>query len=307
MRVSTAPVRVVAQPRVRRSGRVSSKSAQANADMMSEVGTQVLSEKQLPAERYIACNRFKVQDNKGPKFEQRWANRKSRLAELDGFRFFTLLRRVDDDPALRGELDADMMSLTVWSDKKAFDAWRTGEAFKEAHGGGSLFGFADMIISSLRILKGGPKPAFFDGLLPIVNMPEAVPEAVGGWREVDADGVKALDADCFVAMNRFEVTDNEAFEKRWSERKSELLEFDGFKSFFLLRRDAVAADDGFGYSTLTIWRDRESFQKWRESQSFNKSHGQKKPEGAGGPPPFKTPPSPAFWEGILMLESPEGA
>ena len=31
----------------------------------------------------------------GPKFEKRWAERKSRLAELDGFKFFTLLRRVD--------------------------------------------------------------------------------------------------------------------------------------------------------------------------------------------------------------------
>ena len=42
----------------------------------------------------MACNRFRVKSGAGPRFEKRWANRKSRLAELDGFRFFTLMRRV---------------------------------------------------------------------------------------------------------------------------------------------------------------------------------------------------------------------
>ena len=66
----------------------------------------------------------------------------------------------------------------------------TGEAFKEAHGGGTIFGFAEMLISSLMVLKGGPKPAFYEGLLPVVKPPpEGTPwKAVGGWRDVPADG-----------------------------------------------------------------------------------------------------------------------
>ena len=58
------------------------------------MGKTNLGTESLRAERYIATNRFNVRPNKGPKFEKRWADRKSRLAKLDGFRFFTLLKRV---------------------------------------------------------------------------------------------------------------------------------------------------------------------------------------------------------------------
>jgi hypothetical protein len=70
----------------------------ANADIMSEVGTVQLSAGQLEAQRYVASNRFRLQKDKGPTFEKRWAERKSRLANLDGFRFFTLMRRVENSP-----------------------------------------------------------------------------------------------------------------------------------------------------------------------------------------------------------------
>ena len=143
----------------------------ANADMMSEVGTVQLTEGQLKAERYVASNRFRLQANKGPVFEKRWAERKSRLANLDGFRFFTLSRRVEGLPRRSSsppspEEEYDYVSLTIWEDKSGFDAWRTGEAFKEAHGGGTIFGFAEMLISSLLVLKGGPKPAFYEVSFP---------------------------------------------------------------------------------------------------------------------------------------------
>ena len=45
--------------------------------------------------RYVASNRFKTRGGKAAaKFEARWANRKSRLAELEGFRYFSLFREV---------------------------------------------------------------------------------------------------------------------------------------------------------------------------------------------------------------------
>jgi heme-degrading monooxygenase HmoA len=239
---------------------------------MSEVGTAVLTDGQLQAERYVASNRFRLQGGKGPTFEKRWAERKSRLANLDGFRFFTLMRRVEGmggppKPA-DAEEEYDYVSLTIWEDKSGFDAWRTGEAFKEAHGGGTIFGFAEMLISSIMVLKGGPKPAFYDGLLPVVKPPdEGAPwRAVGGWRDVPADGVNPLDTDVYVAMNRFTVLPGkeEAFERRWAERESKLENMDGFLTFLLLRRDALKAEDGYNYSTLTVWRSKEDFQAWRE-------------------------------------------
>ena len=280
--------------------------------MMSEVGTVQLTEGQLKAERYVASNRFRLQANKGPVFEKRWAERKSRLANLDGFRFFTLMRRVEGSPGgppspPSPDEEYDYVSLTIWEDKSGFDAWRTGEAFKEAHGGGTIFGFAEMLISSLLVLKGGPKPAFYDGLLPVVKPPpEGTPwKAVGGWRDVPADGVNPLDTDVFVAMNRFKVIEGkeEAFERRWSERESKLEGMDGFLTFLLLRRDALKAEDGYNYSTLTVWKNRESFDAWRASSANASAHS----KAGEAEPMFEGPPSPVLYEGVLALLSEKGA
>lgn len=104
----------------------------------------------LKRDRYIASNRFAVRQGKAAKFEQRWATRKSRLAQLDGFKYFHLMRRVvlnddgsttydegTDEPSSQG----NMVSFTVWEKKSDFSAWRSGEAFKEAHGGTSIGAF----------------------------------------------------------------------------------------------------------------------------------------------------------------------
>ena len=47
----------------------------------------------LSAERYVVQNRFKVKKGREAAFEKRWADRESRLGNLDGFRFFCMLRR----------------------------------------------------------------------------------------------------------------------------------------------------------------------------------------------------------------------
>jgi len=63
-------------------------------------------------------------------------------------------------------------------DKKSFNAWRAGDAFKEAHGGTSIGAFLGAMVSSLRVLRGAPKPAFYDGLLVQAAQPENIPETV---------------------------------------------------------------------------------------------------------------------------------
>ena len=157
------------------------------------------------------------------------------------------------------------------------------------------------------VLKGGPKPAFYDGLLPVVKPPpEGTPwKAVGGWRDVPANGVDPLDADVFVAMNRFKVLEGkeEAFEKRWAERESKLEGMDGFLTFLLLRRDALKAEDGLNYSTLTVWRNWDAFDAWRASSANAKAHA--KSEDAE--PMFDGAPSPVMYEGVLALLSDKGA
>ena len=82
----------------------------------------------LQGARYIATNRFNVRPGKAAKFEKRWADRKSRLAQLEGFRFFTLLKRVDESPD-SAEADAELgnyISYTIWQNKDNFNVWRTG-------------------------------------------------------------------------------------------------------------------------------------------------------------------------------------
>jgi hypothetical protein len=105
------------------------------------------------------------------------------------------MRRVklSDDDAFSDEFD--YISLTIWADKKSFNKWRTGDAFKEAHGGTSVWAFTKAMIGSLKVLRSAPKPAFFDGLLQLSNPPAKEYKVVDGWREVEADGIQKLTAE----------------------------------------------------------------------------------------------------------------
>ena len=62
----------------------------------------------------VASNRFKTRGGKAAaKFEARWANRKSRLAELEGFRYFSLFREVPVEDVV-GPRRAEMVVARVW-------------------------------------------------------------------------------------------------------------------------------------------------------------------------------------------------
>ena len=293
----------------------------------------------LKRDRYVATNRFAVRPGKEAKFEKRWATRKSRLASLDGFRYFHLMRRVtlnDDGSSTYDGGDkkdetnmGNYVSFTVWEKKSHFSAWRKGDAFKEAHGGTSIGAFLSTMVNSALVLQGPPRPAFYDGLLMQSTKPESIPETVDGWRNVAADGINVLPAECFVACNQFYVPAENAasFEQRWAKRESKLKECDGFVAFSMLRRDGQAKGHGTSpmtpdeatYQSTTIWRDRAAFDAWREGNNFRQAHGQKaegekkeseeakKPEGQGPPPQWSKPPTPVFYEGTLVITGEEGA
>lgn len=76
----------------------------------------------LPAECFIAMNRFSVKEGFEGAFEQRFATRESILESFDGFKGFLLLRRDGADP------DGFTHSTwSVWQDRAAFEAWRDSE------------------------------------------------------------------------------------------------------------------------------------------------------------------------------------
>jgi len=126
---------------------------------------------------------------------------------------------------------------------------------------------------------------------------------------VEADGISLLPADVFVAMNRFSVEKGQeiAFEQRWKNRESKLLEYPGFIFFNMLRRDATKADDGYNYISMTIWENKDSFQNWRSSDktshgSSNTASSQPESTSENKRVPMK-PPKVAFYEGKLALFS----
>lgn len=224
------------------------------------------------------------------------------------------------DPLATTDEFGNYVSFTIWQEKKHFNAWRGGDAFKEAHGGTSLFAFVTTMVSSAMVLKGAPKPAFYDGLLHQSIVPESIPETVDGWRKVDADGEKILPTECFVACNQFFVPESNSveFEQRWANRVSKLKECNGFVSFDLLRRDVKAKGHGIApmgeeepmYMSCTIWKDRTAFMEWKNGNAFKEAHGEKK-EGSDDKekkmPLWSKPPVPVFYEGTLVISSPDGA
>ena len=127
----------------------------------------------LKRDRYVATNRFAVRDGKEAKFEKRWATRKSRLATLQGFKYFHLMRRVklnENDEDNDGEntysydggndkesAQGNYVSLTIWEKKSDFSVWRKGDAFKEAHGGTSIKAFVSTMVNSALVLRGVSK------------------------------------------------------------------------------------------------------------------------------------------------------
>jgi len=272
----------------------------SNAFEESLIGNTDLAVGTLPRERYIATNRFNVRKGAMPKFEKRWADRKSRLATLDGFKFFTLLKRVEEfDADYSNEGDkGNYVSWTIWGNKDAFDTWRAGDAFKEAHGGGGITGFIGLLTTALFILEGGPKPAFYDGLISRAGE-QLNFKSEGGWRIVPADGVNFLPVDCFMAQNRYEVKAGREveFESHWKALDDSISGVEGFVGFFVQRRDASKADDGYNYITSTIWKSKESFKNWKEQQTATAGNILEM---------CSAKPVPAYYEGKLALNSASG-
>jgi len=311
MRFATLTLALLAAPAVAFRAPVARRSALAMAASTESASSAATADGPLAGERYVAMNRFSVREGKEAAFEKRWADRKSRLSELQGFRYFHLMKREDMESPPD---DYNYMSFTIWETKADFDAWKNGPAFVEAHGGGGLMAFVRMF-QSLAVMKGPPKPVFYDGLLPIANPDVERPEVVDGWRDIEADGENLLDSEAYVATNRFTVAPDqaEAFEARWKSRESQLMECEGFQNFNMLRSDGPAAD-GANYISTTIWKNKECFNKWREGQAFGKGHGQaaggekKESDAKGERPPsmFKKPPTPVFFDAKLTLLSDKG-
>jgi len=76
---------------------------------------------------FVAMNRFKIARGFEEGFEGVWRERDSYLAEVPGFKSFSLLKGPEhEDHVLYA-------SHSVWESREAFDAWTDSDAFRNAH------------------------------------------------------------------------------------------------------------------------------------------------------------------------------
>ena len=84
----------------------------------------------------------------------------------------------------------------------------------------------------------------------------------------------------FIAMNRFRVRkgSEQAFEKVWLSRDSQLNKAPGFVEFHLLK--GPEHEDFTLYASHTVWQNQSAFEAWTKSEAFRAVHkdaGQNKP------------------------------
>jgi heme-degrading monooxygenase HmoA len=93
----------------------------------------------------------------------------------------------------------------------------------------------------------------------------------------------------FIAMNRFRVVrgSEEAFERVWLNRDTQLHKVPGFVEFHLLK--GPEAEDHTLYASHSVWQSKAAFEAWTRSEAFRQAHkdaGQNKPLYLG-PPQFE--------------------
>ena len=269
----------------------------------------------MKRDRYIATNRFSVRRNQQAKFEKRWATRKSKLAILDGFRYFQLMRRVElmndegkttvyDEGETEEEAFENYVSFTIWEKKSHFSAWRNGEAFKEAHGGTSIGAFLSTMVNSAFVLRGAPRPAFYDALYVRSRPPTVVPQTVDGWRAVEADGENTLDAESYMHMSKYYIpaSNMKQFERDYQHVTAQ--DPGGVVASALMRRDARAKGHGIKEMSLdepsyVAIRIFDSKQEWLD---FMEAHECVMRVGYA-----RKPAETELYEGTLVISSEEGA
>lgn len=94
------------------------------------------------------------------------------------------------------------------------------------------------------------------------------------------DSAGTFDNTGFAVLNNIPVTDEgrPLFEYRFKNRQGRIEKQPGFVALRVLR--PVASNT---YVILTLWEDQKSFQKWKESESFQKSHYKPETKASGQP------------------------
>jgi heme-degrading monooxygenase HmoA len=131
----------------------------------------------LPTECFVACNQFYVPLEHAATFEQRWAQRDSKLSQCDGFVAFSMMRR-DGQQKGHGTVPVDeteptYVSTTIWKDHASFEKWRLGSAFSQAHARPANKNEKEQsggLPPTRPLWSRPPQPIFYEGTLVITKI-----------------------------------------------------------------------------------------------------------------------------------------
>ncbi len=99
---------------------------------------------------FITMNRFKIKPGSEQDFIDIWTGRDSYLGAVPGFQGLHLLQGASS------EAHTLFSSHVTWASKKAYEAWRKSDAFKQAHADAG---------SRQEIYLGPPELEYFDVVL----------------------------------------------------------------------------------------------------------------------------------------------
>ncbi|CEM27836.1 unnamed protein product [Vitrella brassicaformis CCMP3155] len=248
---------------------------------------------------FVACTSFPVMKGCEAAFEQRWLEAEERapiasIKDFAGFIQFFLLKGQYDEVN-----DAtEYVSMSVWRDREAFEAFPKSDYFKLRHA-------ADSSLPP-STHAAGPSVSIYEAVLyePRAGMT-----------------IEQLKEGAFIATNRFAVAagSQDAFETRWRTRDRNLPSFPAFRKFMLLRRVPLPPDMGVPsnsphpaciqpdvtHISFTEWQSEAGFDEWRNSQSFAKTHSAAEDAQPKGPPKgpvsgeLRGPPKPTFFSVVL--------
>ena len=160
------------------------------------------------------------------------------------------------------------------------------------------------MVNSALVLRGAPRPAFYDALYLRSRPPTKVPETVDGWRQVEADGQSTLDAESYMHMTKYYIP--AAHMKQFETEYAHVSGQDpaGLVASALMRRDARAKGHGIQEMTLdepsyVAVRVFDSKQDWLD---FVKDK-----EGVVSADYARKPAEVELYEGTLVISSEQGA
>lgn len=109
---------------------------------------------------FVAMNRFQVKEDCKALFEERWAQRQSKLSYQPGFLSFSLLRKRN----VGGDEDYDRFNYstcTIWDRIESWKQWRNGEG-KSSHDASRQAANVQKRVPVSEWLEGPSSPIFWD-------------------------------------------------------------------------------------------------------------------------------------------------